>query len=604
MNRNWSIQELKGYLHNMEESAMQFYKVKKGIIERPKPKFRLDFDGIKEDKEQKKKDERRKRDELKPALIQQNELYYFGPAKVAIDLTREGLNAYKAGDVNDAIAKLEQAVENFSGNPDLSFNLGKMYLESGMDVAGGLLHLIEYLLSNTNEYYSKELSKILHLTRSKKLWKGYIDNEEYEIHFEIDDDMVHFDEIPKDFTFQFYLPYKVPVSLDLERKDKEKIEMVDYQFLKEIFTIDESLQTNLFEITINKGSFTPFVKEFYGTLLELSYDDEVPELTSFKDLHIEQLEQEHYYEGQFNEPKEVAFDNLNNQLVSVSLVEIHKENRDEFLDLFTGFAKKYLINEKSDEELDQEEDEWEYRQQEEYDSLGRFEMESFLYEEYQSFVGNSQLYGDVSVILYNLENNVPDPYETKNELVFKEKQEMYMAIWGDVFDAVKPQGIANGAITFGGEKKNEVQVVKKLDDSSEEKLHEILGQVRSEKVKKLLTAHFNDIFDTLEDKAHLSMVPMRLTLEVILQESSLKIGINLLNGDRRKTLHHLIEETKKKRRYPKKINDQMYNIRTMANSSLHYDALEEYISINEVEVKELLSQLLNIVEYFVKRFGL
>jgi hypothetical protein len=41
----------------------------------------------------------------------------------------------------------------------------------------------------------------------------------------------------------------------------------------------------------------------------------------------------------------------------------------------------------------------------------------------------------------------------------------------------------------------------------------------------------------------------------------------------------------------------------MANISLHYVALEEYISINEAEVKELFTQLLNLVEYFVKRFG-
>jgi hypothetical protein len=41
------------------------------------------------------------------------------------------------------------------------------------------------------------------------------------------------------------------------------------------------------------------------------------------------------------------------------------------------------------------------------------------------------------------------------------------------------------------------QAVKKSVDSSEERLHEILGQVRSEKVKKILTAHFNDTSDTL-----------------------------------------------------------------------------------------------------------
>ncbi len=596
MKQNWTVKELKDYLHTMEERAVRYYEIKKGIRERPMPKRRLDWDKVKENKEEAKEEERRKRDALKPDLIRQNELYHFGPAKVAVGLAREALNAYRENRVEEAVIKLEQAVEHFPDNLDLSFNLGKMFLETGVDVAGGIVHLLDYYLADADDYYNKEISKVLHLALNKNQFTGYIDNGAHQIHFEIDGEYVQFDEIPEDYTFTFHLPYKIPVSLGLERIDKEQIEMKDYQFLKEVFKMETQLPDAVYEIVINKGSFRPFVKEFYGTVLELSVKDGVQELTSFKDLHIEQLEQEHYHEGPFNEPKEIAFGGQNSQLVSIVRVEINEENRDEFLELFKGFAKKHLINEKSDEELDQEEDEWERMEQAQYENDGRFEMEAMLHEDYQSFLGNAKLYGDVAVILHNIEHNIPDPYETKNEQVFKEQQEKYMALLGDVFDEITASQTSKKQLISGDEQKKE--------DPAQTNLNDIFEQIKSDKVKKILTAHVKDILDLLEDKTHLAMGPIRLTLEVLLKESSLKVGISLVEKKRKKTLNDLINETRIKKRYPKTIDDQMYNIRTMSNSSLHYNALEEYITIDETEVKELFAQLLNIIEYFVKRFRL
>jgi hypothetical protein len=594
-----SIEENRKYLKSMEESARSYYEIKKGIRKPKKPKRRLPRVPSDKSNEQKKEEERRKREELKPALIQQNELYHFGPAKTAMENTEAGLNAYMNGDIQSASEKLEEAVEHFELNTDLSFNLGKFYLETGIDIDMGLKYLIEYYLFNNKDHYSSELEKLLHISGWKNSWEGYIDNGECQVGFEVKDDMIYFEEIPPGFTMHLPLSFRVPVSLDMERRDKEKVEMMDYLFLRKLASMDDNENADIYEITINKGSFKPFIKEFYGTIIELSNQKGIRELTPFNDLHIELLKYENYDPGQFGEPKEIAFMGFDDQLVSLIQVEIHKQNSGEFVDLFKGFAQKHLINEKLDSELDQEQDEWEQREQEVYDELTRFEMQQVLLDDYHYYEGQSNLYGEISVILFNLENGIPDPYDTKNEKVFIENKQKYLSLLGGVFDSIRSHKEVIKSIAFGGGEESRNNV-----DPSQMKLSHLLKEVKSEKVRNTLTSQFDDITTILEKKSHLTMVPMRLTLELILQESSMRLGINLEDGGSKKTLFQLIKEIKRKNKYPRVIDDQMYNIRTMANSSLHYNALEEYVTISKQEVKELVEQLLNVVDYFVKKFQL
>jgi hypothetical protein len=99
-----------------------------------------------------------------------------------------------------------------------------------------------------------------------------------------------------------------------------------------------------------------------------------------------------------------------------------------------------------------------------------------------------------------------------------------------------------------------------------------------------------------------ALAPMNLTLEILLQETCLKIGKQITEGDKEKTLYLLIKETKNQ--ITKEIDNFLYQIRTTANTALHYNALKNYITFTKEEVEVLYSLLLKVVEFYIAKFKL
>ncbi|MEH7335339.1 hypothetical protein V7161_22215 [Neobacillus drentensis] len=591
MDDNWRIEDLEQKLVLMEDQVSNFYKRRKGLLGTAKTnrkKLRksspIDQTGGSNTKE--------KIEEKKSALAKHNELYYFGPARTAVTLTREAIMDWEKGILEEALWKQQEACKHYN-HLDFEFNLGKMYLESGIDYSEGLFHLYNYFIHTSDSDYCKaQLYDWLQIEKIEGGYKGLLSNHSIIIDFEFfREEMTYYgdDEV---FQTDLPLPYKAPVSLDLERKDKETITMRDYWYLSELWDPKGEIGRT-YEIKIHQNKFQSFIKEFYSTVIELTKEGSLKELTSFKklkhQLFMYNLSKKYYHEGAFGEPVEVALPE-DESIISILLITIPFENDEEFLDLFRKFSKEHLMNVKSNMEVDEENEDDEYwKQQAEYEAHQE-KIDSF-----ETFLKNAELFATLSVILDNLNNDVSDPYHTENTMVYEVAKEHYLQHLGDLFDDMKEE--VEQQLHSSPKKKERTGKEKQLD-----LIDKILKKVDSEKIHQMLKENLYDAAELVNTRPKLALGPMRLTLEVLLQESCLKIGKSIREGDREKPLFVLINETKDV--ITREIDTFLYKIRTNANTALHYNALRGLISLNKNEVETLYSILLQVVDFYVIKFKL
>ncbi|MCM3693248.1 hypothetical protein [Neobacillus niacini] len=584
MESQWKVDELVQILKKKEDHVSNYYKKKKGLIEPQKgTRKRLG--------RQNPLDKNKEKEEKRTNLLNHNELFYFGPARTAISLTRDALKKWEQGALEAAIEKQQEAMEHFD-HDDFEFNLGKMYVESGLNYQEGLFHLINYFeRKDEADHYKTVLMDYLNIEMEEDAYYGYLSDGDVEVNFEVSDHEISFGD---ESVFQTSVPlaFKIPVNLNLERKDTEKIQYRDYWYITEL---QDSTDADVcsYEIKIHQNKSKEFIEVFYSTVIELSQEGKMDELSSFDTLKhklfLYNLQKQYYHQGMHDEPFEIAFPE-DTSLISILLIELPLENNQEFLDLFMRFASEHLFTVNNYDEISEEEID-----EAEYTALGDWEAQQDKKHEYLSFLKQSELFATLTVLLDNLKNNIPDPYQAENESLFLSAKEQYLAHLGDLFDEIKDEHPDNGKKVYPKREENTKQNDKLLQE-----IDHILEQIRSDKVRQSLRMLLYDARNSLESTPRQSVGTMRLTLEVLIKESCLTVGYSLTEGNKKKNLYQLILDTKE--RVSKNIDQLIYKIRTNGNNALHYDEIRGLITFSEKEAKDHLNWLLQVIDFYVKKF--
>ncbi|WP_226643170.1 DUF4145 domain-containing protein [Mesobacillus subterraneus] len=580
------VTELENILTEMEDKIISFYKREKGLIEprtgnRRRLRKPLPFD----------ESNIKKIEERKANLTNHNELFHYGPARTAVSYTREAIAKWEAEDFIGAIEHQREALSHFP-HLDLVFNLGKMYIESGQNYQEGLLHLVNYFVdSEYSDLYKTELMNHLHIEKEDNVLYGYLANGLSQIDFEVSDNELSYTLEP---TFKTNIPlsFKIPVSLNLERKDQEKVKLRDYWYLSEIH--QSSGDTFCYEIKIHQNKAKEFIEDFYSTVKELSINGKLTELSSFDELkhklYMYNIRKQFYHRGAFDEPFEIAFPE-DTSLISILLIDLPAEHNLEFIDLFKSFALNQLYTVDSEDELDDEE--IRKMEEEEYAAIADYETKQAKKDQYLSLLNQAELFATLTVLLHNLINDIPNPYNAKNESLYMSAKQKYMNHLGDLFEENEkaiPEAV----------KKNTTKKGSQMSDQLMDEIEHVLASIKSPKLKSSLQALLYDAKNLIEPSPRQSVGSMRLTLEFLVKETCLTVGFNLKKDGKKKSLYELILDTKGN--ISKTIDHLIYKIRTNGNNALHYDEMKGLITFNEKEAREHLNWLLQVIDFYVKKF--
>ncbi|WP_099361216.1 hypothetical protein [Fredinandcohnia onubensis] len=590
MSEHWKITDIEDKLQKLEEEVITYANVKKGKI---KPncrrlRQRIPFEGsVNLEKE-------KKIEEHKTKLANHNELFYFAPAQTAVALTIEAIELWNEGNEEVAIAKQKKAIEHFD-HLDFHFNLGKMYLESGIDYEEGIYYLLTYFVDQSyGDYYKSKLTDLLHIDMEDNIYFGHFDNGSKKINFEIENNEITYNNDADVFHIGIPLTFKIPISLDLEKRDKEIIKMRDYWYITHLYH-PEMQDTLTFEIKIHENQSKPFIEEFYSSVLELSKDRKLEELAYFDrlkhQLYMYNLKKQYYHQGVFGEPFEVAYPQ-NTSLLSILLIDIPTHHKEEFFDLFKSFALEHLYTVDNEDELDKND----IRSKEEADEalFAEYQVHQERTDEYIHFVNQAEYFATLTVLLDNLKKERVDPYHEKNEALFLESKQKYLSHLGDLFSDIQHEETQQD--------KNNRKVHRpkvSQEDKLQEKIDEVLNLVNSERVREALKTSLHEARQSISTP-RLAIGAMRFTLEVLMQECCLGMGKSIKEGHRNKSLFLLVTETKDLIK-DKTINTLIYKIRTGGNTALHYDALIGLISFSKEEVEQHLHWLLQIIEFYVRK---
>lgn len=583
------IEKTSQEIKRLEEEAIYFYQMEKGLIEKPRRngKNRLSFDKVKKGYSEKVEEERKKRADLKPKLVEQNEMFHFRPVKTAIQLTNEAISHVDHGLYEEAIPKFIDSLEHFSFSKELIFNLGRARIESG-DYEG-LFDLLDYwFLTEEGDYYHDQLQQIFHLQSDGNLHMGSIIGKT-RLAFEVQDDMAEITEGMEEFEgVSIPLPYKVPVSLELERKDKQDVKLFDYDYLKEWTITGERAEHHQYEVVLPISVFRLFLNQFAGTIVKLSHGH-FKELTAFSELYLR--EEKYQHEQLVLDPP----DRYDAPMASYALVQIPQENNKEFLNDYRQFVDQYVTKEMSDEEQDAREEAY-FANQAEVEA--HMERSIELQEQFQRFSNNADHYGKLVAYLDNLKKNTEKPYESLDEARMEEARKEYLSLFGDVFEGIFKNRRVTRMPSPPAEDLNE----EKIEVSPNRKvIDKLLGKIVSDDIKIPLDSELSPIIEVIPVSPKSALSHMRIVLEILLVKSVRKLGLDP-DGE---TLFNLMNSTIYTRN--KKIDDYMHEIRKTVNQhGAHFDESKQFSvaaeKIDQKRVEALLEKLLEVVEFYVKRF--
>ncbi|WP_019414629.1 hypothetical protein [Paenisporosarcina sp. TG20] len=347
-------------------------------------------------------------------LTKLNENKLFIPAHKSIVLAEKSIKEWRQKNYEIAIENMEEAHEYFE-HIEIKLNLGKMYLSRGEEYEEGIALLLEYyLFSSIYDFYSIEIKKLFSLKENQDgTLTGTISGVDDKLDFNVDKERhLNFEEEKEVFVADIPLPFKLPISLDLQRKDNKEIMNEDYRYLKKLVYDSNEIE---FEIMIERHRCTKFLSEFYGTVLEWAQKEgDIIPLAAFEelkmDLFLANIKREHYIQG-FDEPAEIAIPE-DKSLISILKIKVIPKSMNEFFMLFREFARRNLISKESDWEVEESYREYE-QQNAEYEDVSMQTMERRL--EYEQLVEHGKEYAKLYCILTNIERNVSDPYIYEEE---------------------------------------------------------------------------------------------------------------------------------------------------------------------------------------------
>jgi hypothetical protein len=510
-----------------------------------------------------------------------NEGIYFSKAKKTISLVEKGVNDAENGDEKEAIASFKLALQTLPGKnygqltASLYFNLGKSYFEEG-NIETGLRYFIKYCeIQNDADYYKAALTKRFQFEykrvniqgESQRVIKGgtLIGKK-----FEVAKGKPIFKKPIKVDNSRIYLDYKIPVNLEIEMKEKENILLLDYQYLARIH---KSLQGYyLYEILLPLCNFSDFMNEFYGTLLEYELSITLPNdlNTLYTELFVGNKLQESlkYYEQKKYTPL--------HEFKSIALIKVPFEKNHHFLEDYKQFLSLFVLKQKTEKELVQEEIEkikQQYLQQE------KFELEQLWmqYEaEYYHHLKTREEYAKLCLLLYNLENGIP--HDTDNKEIYNQAKSHYLKLLGNAFAYLQTR------------KKRGSGVFAYLN-------------IHHDQLDRFIENQWAQMQKIIEIDCVATLQRARVVIEAIIEEIFIKRGSSASNLDLRSKIEKIDWSLNDD------IRAKLVKLRFKGNKSNHYEEIKRsYFGKLEIITKEQaiqnLTYLKETIIYLIQKFQL
>ncbi|MCM3255580.1 hypothetical protein [Priestia aryabhattai] len=532
----------------------------------------------------------KKRNEKREERTVRNQQNYFERANESVLLVEIGLDYERKGHIKDAITSFKMALKDAPNDSrqlysSLCFNLGKAYFESG-DTKLGLYYLTKYCsLQSEGDYYKSILNQLFQLryksvTINGKTFNvlktGKLNGKE----FKVTKSKVNFAKSLSNRTqSKLELEYKIPYSLELEFKDKEEITMLDYQYLIQFNR--SSSKSYFYELVLPLNKFSVFMEEFYGTLIE--YGIQIQPLNDLDTLYTELFVLQKLQNSlKYYEPQELE---LLQAFKSVILIEVPSSKRDSLIDDYKRFLSLYVLEQKTDEELDQVEVEKIKENFEHEQYIGLMQNYRDYQADYEHHLKVKDEYARLCVYLYNLEHGIPAPLKTENLEIYNKAQTYYWSLLGSAFSIYEKNSSEKNEEGVFSELAFQNQLLKKGILIQWDVIHEILTidpYSALQKIRILIEAIINEVFN-VKGYSFLG----KNGIELNLKEKCDRINW-ALNQDIRKKLDKL---------------------RFKGNFGSHYiDIKENYFSYLEPVTKEQVVQYLcylkEVITYLVKRFSL
>ena len=606
MNNHEQIEKLKNEIHMLEKHAIKdssltppiteveigesFDETVEGIFsDDPKywekktpPGARMPYDDPFHIQNLKKLHLRQKeREETLTDRIAFNEENYFSKAKKTISLVEKGINDAENVDYKEAIASFKLALQTLPGknygqlSASLYFNLGKSYFEEG-NIETGLRYIIKYCeMKSDADYYKTALTKLFQFEykrvniqgEAQRVIKGGTLTGKK---FEAAKGKPIFKKPIKVDNPRIYLDYKIPVNLEIEKKEKENTLLLDYQYLARIHKSSQSHY--VYELRLPLCNLSDFMNEFYGTLLEYELSITLPNdlNTLYTELLVGNKLQEslkHYEQNKYTPLHEFK---------SIAIIEVPFEKNHHFLEDYKQFLTLFVLKKKTEKELVQEEI---GKIKQEYLHVEKFELDQMWmqYEaEYYHHLKTREEYAKLCLRLYNVENDIP--HNTDNKEIYNQAKSHYQKLLGNAF-AYFQTGKKRGSGVFA-----------------------YLG-IHHVQLDCFIENQWAQMQKIIEIDPEATLQRARVVIEAIIEEILIKRGSSASNLDLRSKIEKIDWSLNDD------IRAKLVKLRFKGNKSNHYEEIKRsYFGKLEMITKEQaiqnLAYLKETIIYLIQKFQL
>lgn len=529
---------------------------------------------------------RERRNKNRNKIKAENEKNFFKPADKALLLNEEAITLTLIGEYEQGNELFHKAYQSFPKITEgefrstndaylaILFNLGKSYFNEGY-LEEGFNYLSRYYRFTKSGDFVRDSLETLFQIQIKRRDEMIAHYEGIDFRMMGGDIEIDTNGINTFSTLKF--PYKQPISLGLETKSKEFVELSDYFYLHELSNPDSNVCR--FELMLPLNKISVFKKEYYSIILEdmnISYEplEELDYLISESMVAENQEKNRKYHE--YPEFKSENFKSL-------AVLTVKKQYKYAFLNEFSHFIKMYVDNQLSEDEME-EKLVSDYKRK--FDNLSiwfRYE----LLKEYKNMQMHhretAKVYADLKVLEQNLMENKKDLFNTVNHSSHHQYQKKYLEFLNNIFRERKKEIIKIEA-NFG-----DIRSI----------------QIRNKAFKSSFTNKWDIMMQLLEKEDPVAaMAKIRGVLEEVLSKILEQEQEELYRGNYRLTPTQMVMKIEKK--IGQEVKENILQLHQKSKNYSHFegnDYLQE--SNNEksyCEAVELLNLLkkttLNLVNYF------
>lgn len=491
--------------------------------------------------------------------VKENETTYFNPARKAIQLNKEAINLALLGENENAIDTFYQALKTFpdvifgdfeSANPGylcILYNLGLILFNNGYFEEGLEFLTNYYAQTSEGDNFRDQLQEILQIQLKYEHRKRVYTVDYEEIHFEKHRKHIIHNISDDSSAHIIKLPFKQPVSLKIERKDKDKVrlKLLDYFYMNQIFPLNH--EDAYYEIMLPLDK----IPDFYDDFLQIL--DNKPSIQYwFAKEQTDFLNELMLADSRERTRKWHDEPEMERKLFkSVIFLKIPESLKDVFYEEYRLFVTKYVLTEHTDEELDELNLEDLKRSRDHYEHWFRGELEKEFRIEKEHHQRVANIYADLKVLEQNLIQNKPDPFKIHQDSVHKEFKKRYAKFIGDVLDY------------------NDMTDFDKEDAPKQKNLASI--PFHNEKLKIFVIENVETMQNLLDFDAYAALAKIRPILEEILTSIFDKKGYSFYKSDGNELTPTLMAENLYKQgEITNNIKEDIIELHSLSKSHSHF----------------------------------